>query len=334
MIRLILVAFLSVASLMIGGGCGSEPAPPRLQLPASHIYLGEGDPGETLTAIIRLKNTGGRPLEVREIRSSCGCLVYDPKPPFYVAPDGEQVLKIGIELPKVGEEGGTLLLRSNDPAHSEKVLHVTGRSRALIVVSPPLIDFGSVRPGSTATKLCRLLGADGSPWRSAVDITPSSESLQVSRVANDPSAFMVRLQSQFVMGTFAESLRIAPAGADWAQTVVVVARIQPLLHVVPHTIHAGGAEQSVTVLVKRTDGAPLGEFVRSTGTLGGRLGAVTADQPEGSICRLVLRLDSAGIAGHQSSPGTETLMLWFDGAAEAGELKVVFDDSSDRRAPE
>jgi hypothetical protein len=121
--------------------------------------------GDKIRAIFDVRNTGKAPLEITQVRPTCGCTVasFDRTIP----PGGTG--KIAAEVDTTGFSGPiskAVLVFSNDPATPQVNLVIKADVRAFIEVLPrPLIIFRNVLQGEPASERLVLLSADGSDFK-------------------------------------------------------------------------------------------------------------------------------------------------------------------------
>jgi len=121
--------------------------------------------GEKLRAVFEVRNTGNAPLEVTQVRPTCGCTVasFD----HTIPPGGTG--KITAEVDTTGFSGPVskaVLVFSNDPATPQVNVVIKADVRAFIEVLPrPLVIFRNVLQGEPATEKLVLLAADGSDFK-------------------------------------------------------------------------------------------------------------------------------------------------------------------------
>jgi hypothetical protein len=105
--------------------------------------FGERRPDETVEYVFLLGNTGREPVEIQEVRSSCGCIT--PKASsLRVAPSERVELPVAISLRGLRSRvQKSILVRSNDPGRSTLVLTVTGTVRSNFRVEPERVTLES-----------------------------------------------------------------------------------------------------------------------------------------------------------------------------------------------
>ncbi len=121
--------------------------------------------GEKIHATFQVRNTGAAPLEISQVRPTCGCTVADFD--RTIPPGGSG--KIDAEVDTTGFTGPiskAVLVFSNDPATPQVNLVIKADVRAFIEVLPrPLIIFSNVLQGEPKTEKLVLVSADGSDFK-------------------------------------------------------------------------------------------------------------------------------------------------------------------------
>ena len=121
--------------------------------------------GELIKATFEVRNTGKAPLEISQVRPTCGCTVasFDRS----IAPGATG--KITADVDTAGFTGPiskAVLVFSNDPAVPQVNLVIKADVRAFVEVLPrPLVIFTNVMQGEAATQKLVLASADGSDFK-------------------------------------------------------------------------------------------------------------------------------------------------------------------------
>jgi hypothetical protein len=123
--------------------------------------LGEARPGTELRATFPIRNTGGRPLLIEQLRTSCGLNAY-VEPSRALAP-GEAASIVVSQTAPVGrgERLQTITVYSNDPRQPSTTLRVRSRLTADIAAEPAELYVGSLRPGQEAPLPVKILPRPG-----------------------------------------------------------------------------------------------------------------------------------------------------------------------------
>jgi len=135
--------------------------------------------GEKLHAVFEVKNTGEAPLEISQVRPTCGCTVAEFDHTIPVGGSG----KVVAEVDTTGFNGAiskAVLVFSNDPATPQINLVIKAEVRAFVEVLPrPLVIFQGVLQGEAATQKLTLASADGSDFE-ILSATPSGGPYKIS----------------------------------------------------------------------------------------------------------------------------------------------------------
>lgn len=174
MTRTIVCSFAAV--LMVVAAAAQQPAPaaaqkaPEAPQPVINIVekikdFGTVAKGEKVHATFEVRNVGKAPLEITQVRPTCGCTVanFDRTIP----PGGTG--KIAADVDTTGFSGPiskAVLVFSNDPATPQVNLVIKADVRAFIEVLPrPLVIFRNVLQGEPASEKLVLASADGSNFK-------------------------------------------------------------------------------------------------------------------------------------------------------------------------
>jgi len=147
------------------GAKAPEGPRPVIEIAEKIKDFGTVPKGEKINAAFEVRNTGSVPLEITQVRPTCGCTVasFD----HTVAPGASG--KIVAEVDTTGFSGPiskAVLVFCNDPATPQVNLIIKAEVRAFVEVVPrPLIIFRSVLQGEPATEKVTLVSADGSDFK-------------------------------------------------------------------------------------------------------------------------------------------------------------------------
>lgn len=121
--------------------------------------------GQMIKATFQVKNTGDAPLEINQVRPTCGCTVANFT--RTVAPGGAGTITADVDTTAfTGPITKAVLVFSNDPATPQVNLVIKADVRAFVEVLPrPLLIFTNVLQGEAATQKVVLASADGSDFK-------------------------------------------------------------------------------------------------------------------------------------------------------------------------
>lgn len=141
-----------------------EGGKPVMDVVAKILDFGTVTKGEVIKADFEIRNTGSAPLEITQVRPTCGCTV--AKHDRVIAPGA--VGKIHAEVDTAafsGPNSKAVLVFTNDPENPQVNLVVKFDARSFVEIFPkPLLSF-NVLQGEPATDKVVVGTADGSPMR-------------------------------------------------------------------------------------------------------------------------------------------------------------------------
>ncbi len=228
----------------------AETPQPAIDIANKIQDFGTVPKGEKIKATFEVRNTGKAPLEINQVRPTCGCTVasFDRT----IAPGGTG--KVIAEVDTAGFSGPiskAVLVFSNDPTAPQVNLVIKADVRAFVEVLPrPLVIFTNVLQGEAATQKLVLASADGSnfkiegaaatsgPYQLSYRELPAKEripdrkgsqwELTVTVPANAPEGM---LNQKIIVKT------TSPKAPE--VTINVTGAVRPVVQVIPGTIDFG-----------------------------------------------------------------------------------------------
>lgn len=124
-----MIALLCLLLLAACGGANAAAAPPALSLEMTTLTLGDVPNGQIVERDVTVTNTGGAPLVVESLTTSCGCTTATLDS-LTIAPNATAMLHIafdsGAHGPDLrGELMRQVILVTNDPARPETIVELT-----------------------------------------------------------------------------------------------------------------------------------------------------------------------------------------------------------------
>ncbi len=200
----------------------------------SRYDFGNAYEGDLLRHVFSLRVSGSRPVTIREVRSSCGCLAgkltvmhagQEVSCPIGVPIDAGTALSLAVDLRTTGRRGkvdGVVTVTCGDGRESCEV-RVTALIESWFDVSPQTIDFGSIGPEDLLNGIdrhCEIAQKSGMPFTATVlnDPVPDGVGYKLSPIApsDDGTAvrwrLAVRVSSPAERGSLAFSVAVAAAG--------------------------------------------------------------------------------------------------------------------------
>ncbi len=167
MTRTVVATMLLAMTPMVGmaqENAADTAAKPAIEVNQKIKDFGEVAKGEKLEAVFTVKNAGTAPLEINQVRPTCGCTVADFD--HTIPPGGSGAVKAVVDTEAFsGPIAKAVLVFSNDPENPQVNLVVKADVRAFIEVLPrPLLWFNALE-GEPATEKVTLVSYDGSPFK-------------------------------------------------------------------------------------------------------------------------------------------------------------------------
>ncbi len=219
--------------------------------------------GAQLKHRFRMKNLYAVPLEITEIRSSCGCMKYKASTKK-LAPQEEGYVEIIIDGKRFsGPKSFNLFVTVGPTYISTAVIRVTANARTDVVFNPGEVNFGVVPAGTSATKSIDVEYAGKLDWRilevvksktAPFDVVPTEIYRQPNRLFSSGKAgyrLEVTLRPDAPPGPFHQEILLKTNDpASPVLTVCVDGNIQASLTALPSNIRLGTIKVG-TKLTKR-----------------------------------------------------------------------------------
>ncbi len=284
----------AVAAVLVAGAAWAQqppqpPAPPAAQKPttakapegpqpvievAEKIKdFGTVPKGEKINATFEVRNTGKAPLEISQVRPTCGCTVanFDRT----IAPGATG--KVVAEVDTTGFSGPiskVVLVFCNDPANPQVNLVIKADVRSFVEVLPrPLIIFRSVLQGESATEKVTLASADGSdfkvesatasggPYKLAVRELPEKE--RVADRKGSQYELTVTVPADAPEGMLNHKIIVKTTSPKAPEvTINVTGAVRPVVQVIPAEVNFGTVDGTALVgrnvlIINNRQGAEL-----------------------------------------------------------------------------
>ncbi|MCC5845192.1 MAG: DUF1573 domain-containing protein [Verrucomicrobia bacterium] len=122
----------------------ARPQPPKLVVEQAEIDLGEARSGTVLSHTFRLENHGERLLQIRNIRTSCGCTASEISTREIPA-GGHATLTATLDLTgRAGPQAEQIRLQTNDPETPNRVLSLKALAIPRVNVTPRTLNFQQI----------------------------------------------------------------------------------------------------------------------------------------------------------------------------------------------
>jgi hypothetical protein len=132
-------------------------ADPYMELDIDRVDLGNVSDDGTITRFFRFTNTGGSNLEIRDIKSSCGCTVPTLSKTVYRPGETGEIQVVFDPKNRSGFQNRRVTVMTNVPRQETVVLSVVANVVPLITVTPNMGSIGKLRRGEDATILMDIV---------------------------------------------------------------------------------------------------------------------------------------------------------------------------------
>lgn len=236
---LVILGF-AVARSYAAAESAPSPAAPHLRIANPEHDFGQITPGQMLNYEVQLSNTGSAPLDISDVRPSCGCTTADQWP-HRLAPGTSGTIPVQIDTSEFsGEVTRTLTIVSNDPVQAESVVTLKATAWLPIRVTPRVVILPAVADPDAAVS------------RSAKLTNETAEPVSLSEARSDNPRFKAQLREvvggkEFELtittvpplpeGTQLGKIQLKTTNAKMPElTVEAVATVLPALQIAPTVI--------------------------------------------------------------------------------------------------
>lgn len=250
------VAILTLAlapALSLAQGAGK----PTMDVAEKILDFGAVTKGEVIKADFKIRNTGSAPLEITQVRPTCGCTV--AKHDRLIAPGATGTIHAEVETAAFsGPNSKAILVFSNDPDNPQVNLIVKFDSRAFVEVFPkPLLSFNVLQGEPATDKVVvatadgsplRITGADtgGGPFKVAYRELPDKE--RVANLKGQQWEVSVTVPAEAPQGMLNQKITLKTSNPKAPEVSVSVSGIvRPIIQVVPGEVNFGTVQATAAV---------------------------------------------------------------------------------------
>ena len=167
----------------IPGANSAPPGPqPRVQVLNPLYDFGTALEGKMVEHVFKIKNTGQSELEIRGMKTSCGCTAAAPSK-NHLAPGEETDISVGFDTHfQKGHQVRTITAFTNDPTTPQAVMTMQGVVKQQVAATPAQVAFGTVRRGAAATQ------------QVIIDDLTNHQGFKVSSVSNASPSIKVAIE--------------------------------------------------------------------------------------------------------------------------------------------
>ncbi|MGA3229517.1 MAG: DUF1573 domain-containing protein [Candidatus Binatus sp.] len=221
---------------LIPGGNSAPPGRAPKAVVTNPLYdFGSALEGTMVSHTFTIKNNGQGYLDIRGVKSSCGCTTGNPSK-MHIAPGDESEIAVSFDTHfQKGHQVRTITAVTNDPGNPQVAMTMQGIVKKQVEAQPAEISFGSVKRGTEDTR--ELVVNDLNP-RGPFQVGPVSNSnssikvVQGKRPDGKPGALLkVSLLKTMPVGQFDDTIKITtnrvPLQVDVFGTVTGDLNIDP-----------------------------------------------------------------------------------------------------------
>lgn len=205
--------------------------------------------GEPVRYLFQISNDGDMPLEVVEVRSTCGCTITEA--PEAIGPGGSGRVRVVLDTAALaGPLARSVEILTNDPRNPILQLTVKADVRQPVRIQPDYIRFRRIAGDGPQRAGATLAAADGgsftarsveSPWPFVrAELRPATEEERVPDVAGAQWRVDVTLAAEAPAGPFAGHLVVLTDLSERPRLEIPVSGlVRPTLEAVPATVDWG-----------------------------------------------------------------------------------------------
>ncbi len=263
---LVLFAFSRLGMAQTTPAATSSPeAKPKIKLDHLVHDFKEVNPASDLEAVFNITNTGNAPLDIIDIKASCGCTIPSIGKRL-LAPGETTVLKVRLKPPNIaGLVDKKVTIKTNDPVIPSVMLSLLANVVLELSIEPQFLRFENVLRSDQPTRDILLVPRDAEKFK-VIGITADSPYLSTNLVQEGARyRVTVRLDAPSVpAGTsdFMSTLvHIKTNSESLPEALVPVnVRFLPLYTTLPERLQVyvkADATSTRPIIIKQTHGQPF-----------------------------------------------------------------------------
>lgn len=221
---------------MIPGGNAAPAGHAPKAIVETPLYdFGTALEGKTVSHVFKIKNTGEGYLDIRGVKTSCGCTTGNPSK-THVAPGDESEISVAFDTRfQKGHQVRTIMAFTNDPDNPQATMTLQGVVKKQVEASPDQVNFATVRKGSEGTKEIVINDLVGNGPFTVGPISNSNSAIMVTqekRPDGKPGAILkVALLKTMPIGAFDDTIKVTtnrvPLNVDVFGTVTGDLNVDP-----------------------------------------------------------------------------------------------------------
>ena len=197
----------------IPGLNSAPPGPqPKVQVMNPLYDFGTALEGKMVDHVFKIQNTGKGELEIRGVKTSCGCTAAAPSK-NHLAPGEEADISVGFDTHfQKGHQVRTITAFTNDPTTPQAVMTIQGVVKQQVAAVPAQVAFGTVHKGTPATQEVAIDDLTNQKDFKVSSFSNASPSIKVSeepRKDGKPGVMLkVELLPSMPAGPFDDSIKV------------------------------------------------------------------------------------------------------------------------------
>ncbi|HZC45271.1 MAG TPA: DUF1573 domain-containing protein, partial [Candidatus Acidoferrum sp.] len=199
---------------LIPGGNSAPPGhAPKAAVDTPLYDFGSALEGTMVKHTFTIKNNGQGYLDIRGVKTSCGCTTGEPSKTHVAPGDTSEIAVLFDTHFQKGHQVRTITAATNDPDNPQVAMTMQGTVKKQVEAVPGEVSFGNLKRGSEDTK--EILVGDLNPVRGAFQVGPVSNSNSSIKVQQDkrpdgkPGALLkVSLLKTMPVGPFDDTIKI------------------------------------------------------------------------------------------------------------------------------
>src|SRR5208282_2437708 len=138
---------------LIPGGNSAPPGRAPKAVVSDPLYdFGSALEGTMVSHTFTIKNVGDGYLDIRGVKTSCGCTTGNPSK-THIAPGDESEIAVSFDTHfQKGHQVRTITASTNDPANPQVAMTMQGIVKKQVEAQPAEISFGNVKKGTEDTR--------------------------------------------------------------------------------------------------------------------------------------------------------------------------------------
>src|SRR5260370_41967607 len=135
-----------------GGNAARAGHAPKAIVESPLFDFGTALEGKMVSHVFKIKNTGEGYLDIRGVKTSCGCTTGNPSK-THVAPGDESEISAAFDTRfQKGHQVRTIMAFTNDPNSPQATITLQGVIKKQVEASPGEVACGTVRKASYGTR--------------------------------------------------------------------------------------------------------------------------------------------------------------------------------------